>query len=296
MKKSFIIIAAAASLLATTAMAQSSAEAIMDLLPEFPSEELTQRIAVAGISSDDPDAEAGWDKFFDELGTAIEQAEEASSAAMAASYAASAASAAAQAMPGMMGGAASIFTPEEIIAMSKMSEEEIMAFVLKKRSMTVQKPLPNQSELDARTAFLELSEKIREMPFKPDQIIQQGEQKVTELWEQSYKADYDKACEEMQAIWDKYGEDQEGAAEYGAAIKKVNDIKADFSRQSYLIRRSSVLEAMNFIKDEYIPLSREYTAAAAAIGSPIPGQDIELAISYLERAKELKYPVLPFNE
>lgn len=330
MKKLFTIVLA--GIIAINANAQLTPEGIMALLPDMPSQSVMIGVATHNTEFNDRSADIlVWDEFFDKLQEVIDKAEDA--AAREQKNAVGAVSkeqmkAKAEAAAGISAEKAQNMSQEELIAFAMSKAKGNKAGALNGMSLADLQAMANMSEADrveyamangltmtpdqvaamkskpagvkvngsAVMKYQELMTKGAEMARRPEKILDEARQAIYEIWKNGYKKNYDAASKKEQDVFKKYGEDPEGVTEYTAAKLQVHKVTSEFKEKSYVLWRNAVLNAMTFIKTDYLLYNRQLAEVMEQMGNPAPGQDMSVALQYLNQAMALRDVPNPINE
>lgn len=329
MKKLLTI--ALSGIIAVNANAQLTPEGIMALLPDMPSQTVMIGVATHNTEFNDRSADIiVWDEFFEKLQEVIDKAEDA--AAREQKNAVGAVSkeqmkAKAEAAAGISVEKVQSMSQEELIAFAK-SKAKGKSGALNGMTLADLQAMSNMSEADrveyamangltmtpdqvaamkskpagvkingsAVMKYQELMTKGAEMARRPEKILDEARQAIYEIWKNGYKKNYDAASKKEQDVFKKYGEDPEGVTEYTAAKLQVHKVTSEFKEKSYVLWRNAVLNAMTFIKTDYLLYTRQLEEVMEQMGNPAPGQDMAVALQYLRQAMSLRDIPNPINE
>lgn len=329
MKKLLMI--ALSGIIAVNANAQLTPEGIMALLPDMPSQTVMIGVATHNTEFNDRSADIQvWEEFFVKLQEAISQAEDA--AAREQKNAVGAVSkeqmkAKAEAAAGISVEKVQSMSQEELIAFAK-SKAKGKSGALNGMTLADLQAMANMSEADrveyamangltmtpdqvaamkskpagvkvngsAVMKYQELMTKGAEMARRPEKILDEARQAIYEIWKNGYKKNYDAASKKERDVFRKYGEDPEGVTEYTAAKLQVHKVTSEFKEKSYVLWRNAVLNAMTFIKTDYLLYNRQLAEVMEQMGNPAPGQDMSVALQYLNQAMALRDVPNPINE
>ncbi len=329
MKKMIAIIA---GVLALNAHAQLTAEGIMALLPDMPSQAVMTAVATHSPEFNDQSAATlEWDNYFNKLQEVISQAEKAveretTNATATPSRAAMQARAEAQA--GITAEQVKNMTPEQLAAFAKakakanvgkgtngLTTADLTAMANMSEADRVEYAMLNGLTLSPEQAkamkakaakahkagqaamnYQELVTKGLEMSQKAEKMLDEARTAIRDMWKNGYQSNYDAACKKEREVWAKYGEDPEGVTEYNAACLQIYKITSEFNEKSYTLWRNAVTNAMTYFKTDYLLYARQLMDAMEGAGNPMPNYDMEIAMQYLRQALALRDIPNPINE
>ena len=284
MKKIVAILMAGLS--AISAHAQLTPEGIMALLPDMPSQTVMIGVATHNTEFNDRSEDTqAWEEYFVKLQEVIGQAEEAVTREQenaAGELSIEAVKARAEAVAGAM-----------VEKVKNMSAEELIAFAKSKAKAGAS---AKSSGINTVVKYQEIMAKGAEMSQKPQKILDEARQAIYDLWNNGYKINYDAASKNEQAAFAKYGEDPDKVTEYTAAKLQVYKVVSEFQEKSYVLWRNAVLEAMTFLKTDYLLYTRQLAEDMKQMGNLAAGQDMEVALMYLRQALALRDMPNPIHE
>lgn len=309
-------------LIAISASAQYTAESIMSALPAFPDNELLKAAASHDLRFNDQQAKVDeLSLIFHKIGEVCDEYERKVSempvaapkpvasqnalgitAAQAQSMskeeivamAINQSSARANSIMGMLG-------PEDLMAMSKMNEQQIMEYLAKKGIDPEQlkagadaasaRGAAQSKSAEAKLRYAELAKKGFEIETKTEAIIEGAKASVRDLYNTKYRARIEAAEEKVQKLWEQCDEIGNGPIkEYNAACRQLYELQSEFDKQAHVMLKDGVLSALQYIKTDQLKYARDLVAASKAAMAPLPDNyDLEVGLEYLRKAKELEY-------